>query len=58
MAASNTHLRGQQYPVDEWHRRTSGGAHAESVTDRIVHNAVRMQMGDVNMWRRTLGSRA
>ena len=38
-----------QYPVDEWHRRMGGGAHAESVMDRIVHNAVRIQMGDVNM---------
>lgn len=34
-----------QYPVDEWHRRMGGGAHAESVMDRIVHNAVRIQMG-------------
>ena len=34
-----------QYPVDEWHRRMGGGAHAESVMDRIVHNAVRNQMG-------------
>ena len=38
-----------QYPFDEWHRRMGGGAHAESVMDRIVHNAVRSQMGDVNM---------
>ena len=32
-----------------------GGAHAESVMDRIVHNAVRIQMGDVNMRQRTMG---
>ena len=44
-----------QYPVDEWHRRMGGGAHAESVMDRIVHNAVRIQMGDVNMRQRTMG---
>lgn len=25
-----------QYPVDEWHRRMDGGAHAESIMDRIV----------------------
>ena len=43
-----------QYPVDEWHRRMGGGAHAESVMDRIVHNAVRIQMGDVNMRERTM----
>ena len=24
-----------QYPVDEWHRRMGGGAHAESVMDRL-----------------------
>ena len=46
-----------QYPVDEWHRRMGGGAHAESVMDRIVHNAVRIQMGDVNMRQRTMGKR-
>ncbi|MBU5406473.1 hypothetical protein KQI08_11245 [Paraeggerthella hongkongensis] len=31
------------------HRRMGGGAHAESVIDRIVHNAVTIEMGDVNM---------
>ena len=46
-----------QYPVDEWHRRMGGGAHAESVMDRIVHNAVRIQMGDVNMRQRTMEKR-
>ena len=35
--------------MDEWHRRMGGGAHAESIMDRIVHNAIRIQMGDVNM---------
>lgn len=39
--------------MDEWHGRMGGGAHAESVMDRIVHNAVRIQMGEVNMRRRT-----
>lgn len=38
-----------QYPVDEWHRRMGRGAHAESVMDRIVHNAVRIAMGETNM---------
>ena len=33
-----------------------GDAHAESVMDHIVHNAVGIQMGDVNMRRRTMGS--
>ena len=38
-----------QYATDEWHRRMGGGAHAESVMDRIVHNAIRIPMGEVNM---------
>lgn len=38
-----------QYPTVDWHRRMGGGAHAESVIDRIVHNAVRIEMGEVNM---------
>ena len=38
-----------QYPHKDWHRRMGGGAHAESVMDRIVHNAVVIEMGDVNM---------
>lgn len=38
-----------QYPVDDWHRRMGGGAHADSVMDRIIHNAIRIEMGDVNM---------
>ena len=47
-----------QYPVEDWHRRMGGGAHAESVLDRIVHNAVRVQMGDVNMRERTMRKRS
>lgn len=43
-----------QYPVEDWHRRMGGDAHAESVLDRIVHNAVRIQMGDVNMRERAM----
>ena len=38
-----------QYGIEDWHRRMGGGAHAESVLDRIIHNAVRIEMGDVNM---------
>lgn len=47
-----------QYPVEDWHRRMGGGAHAESVLDRIVHNAVRIQMGEVNMRERTMRKRS
>lgn len=38
-----------QYAVDEWHRRMGGGAYAEAVMDRIVHNAIRIEMGNINM---------
>ena len=38
-----------QYGVAEWHARLGGGAHAEAILDRIVHNSVTIEMGDVNM---------
>ena len=28
-----------QYPVDEWHGRLGGGTQADSIMDRIIHNA-------------------
>ena len=28
-----------QYPVDEWHNRLGGGTQADSIMDRIIHNA-------------------
>ena len=43
-----------QYGVEDWHRRMGAGAHAESVMDRIVHNAIRIQMGEVNMRERVM----
>lgn len=44
-----------QYSNKDWHRRMGGGAHAESVMDRIVHNAVVIAMGEVNMRELTMG---
>ena len=38
-----------QYPVPDWHGRLGGGVHADSIMDRIVHNAVRLETGKVNM---------
>lgn len=46
---SSSRIYCTQYPHKDWHRRMGGGAHAESVMDRIVHNAVVIEMGDVNM---------
>ncbi len=28
-----------QFPIDEWHERMGGGTQADSIMDRIVHNA-------------------
>ena len=38
-----------QYSHKDWHRRMGAGARAESVMDRIVHNAVVIEMGEMNM---------
>ena len=44
-----------QYSNKDWHRRMGGGTHAESVMDRIVHNAMVIAMGEVNMRELTMG---
>lgn len=38
-----------QYRQGEWHERLGGGVHAESMMDRIVHNASWMESGNINM---------
>lgn len=38
-----------QYPVSDWHKRLGGGTHADAILDRIVHNAVTVETGEVNM---------
>jgi DNA replication protein DnaC len=38
-----------QYRQGEWHERLGGGVHAESMIDRIVHNASWMESGNINM---------
>ena len=38
-----------QYPVEDWHVRLGGGTHADSILDRIVHNAITLNTGEVNM---------
>lgn len=38
-----------QYPVKDWHSRLGGGAHADSILDRIVHNSVTIDSGNTNM---------
>lgn len=38
-----------QYPTTEWHTRLAGGAHADSILDRIVHNIIIIESGSINM---------
>lgn len=42
-----------QYKVEDWHGRMGGGVHADAIMDRIVHNAVTVCTGDVNMRKMT-----
>lgn len=37
-----------QYPTTEWHTRL-GGAHADSILDRIIHNIIIIEFGSINM---------
>ncbi|MDR2088534.1 MAG: ATP-binding protein [Clostridiales Family XIII bacterium] len=38
-----------QYRKDEWHKRLGGGVHADAIMDRIVHNAIWVDAGGMNM---------
>lgn len=38
-----------QFRKKDWHPRLGGGVHADAIMDRIVHNAVWVEMGDMNM---------
>ena len=38
-----------QYRKDDWHSRLGGGIHADSIMDRIVHNAMWIETGSKNM---------
>ena len=33
----------------DWHARLRGGVHADAIMDRIVHNAIWLDSGEVNM---------
>jgi DNA replication protein DnaC len=47
-AAKSTVLCTQYTPV-EWHGRLGGGVQADAMVDRLVHGAVRIDLGDVNV---------
>jgi len=38
-----------QYRQENWHARLGGGVHADAIMDRIVHNAVWVDTGSMNM---------
>lgn len=38
-----------QYRKEDWHARLGGGVHADAIMDRIVHNAVWIETGKMNM---------
>jgi DNA replication protein DnaC len=38
-----------QYRQEDWHTRLGGGVHADAIMDRIVHNAVWIETGTMNM---------
>lgn len=40
-----------QHAPAEWHGRLGGGVQADAMIDRIVHGAIRIDLGDVNVRR-------
>lgn len=38
-----------QYKQIDWHSRLGGGVHADAIMDRIIHNAVWVETGNLNM---------
>ena len=38
-----------QFPVDEWHNRLGGGTQADSIMDRIIHNAYEIPTNETNL---------
>ena len=41
-----------QFKKKDWHPRLGCGVHADAIVDRIVHNAVWVDMGEANMRQR------
>ncbi len=38
-----------QFPIDEWHERMGGGTQADSIMNRIVHNAYEIPSSETNL---------
>ena len=45
-----------QYRNKDWHARLGGDVRADAIMDRIVHNAIYVEMGDFNMRKKYGGS--
>lgn len=44
-----------QYHQKDWHARLGGGVHADAILDRVVHNCVHVNAGDLNMRKKYAG---
>lgn len=42
-----------QHPKQDWHQHLGGGVHAYAIMDRIAHNTIWIETGEVNMRERT-----
>ena len=38
-----------QFRIEDWHSKLGGGAMADAILDRIVHNAITIETGAMNM---------
>ena len=38
-----------QYKTADWHTRFGGSLHADAIMNRIVHNSITIESGNVNM---------
>lgn len=38
-----------QFRLEDWHSKLGGGAMADAIMDRIVHNAIKIETGSMNM---------
>ena len=38
-----------QLKVENWHSHLGGGVHADAIMDRVIHDAITINSGDVNM---------
>lgn len=47
-----------QYRVEDWHARMGGGVHADAIMDRIIHNVITVNTGEINMRQMTSPNQA